>query len=675
MYLIRTAILATLLGATVAAAKDQDGHRVTDLADMNLEDLVNVEVTSVSKKEQKLSRTPAAVFVITQDEIRRSVATSVPELLRMVPGLMVARIDANSWAVSARGFNGRFANKMLVLVDGRSVYTPVFSGVYWDALDMPLDEIDRIEVIRGPGSVMWGANAVNGVINIILKHSVDTVGSAVTAGAGTFERGFGEARYGAEIPGRGWYRAYTRVAARGTTRLPGLGDAEDEWDSGRAGFRVDWTNRSGDQWMVEGGGYKSSAGHIAFSPFGERVTDPLFATRDRTGGSVTARWQRGSKWGTSSVQAYFDRFEIVEERSTESRSTAEVEFQQAFPTYGRHQLQFGLTTRFTSDRLGSYDGVKFDPAERSDPLFGTYMEDEIDVVRGRLKLWPGIKLEVNSRTGLEVQPGVRAELLVNKRNSIWGAVSRAVRTPSRRDMDLAQFPVGLIGEQFGLPVNVVLVGNPAFGSEVLVANELGWRRQFSKRVSLDIAGFFNRYTNLEDILQLAPKFELAPIPHLVVPGVFSNTQSGKSGGVEASLTWAPMHGVRLSPGYTWFDMRLRRLVPDSTPPAPLLYEKADPRNQFNLRSYMDLPKRFSFDSAFYYVSSVRPYGGAVPTNIAGYYRFDTQISKRFANGLEIGIAGENLQGGHHSEFAPEVFGRGALLGRSAYVRVGWRSVL
>jgi iron complex outermembrane receptor protein len=243
-------------------------------------------------------------------------------------------------------------------------------------------------------------------------------------------------------------------------------------------------------------------------------------------------------------------------------------------------------------------------------------------------------------------------------------------------MDLAQFPVGLIGEQAGLPVSVVLVGNPAFDSEVLVAHEIGWRRQFSKAVSLDIAGFLNRYTNLEDVLPMAPKFELAPVPHLVSPGVFSNTQSGRSGGVEASLTWAPMHGVRISPGYTWFDIRLRRLVPESTsPPPPLLYEKTDPRNQFNIRSYVDMPKRFSVDAAVYYVSSVRPYCGVVPTDIAGYYRVDAQVSKRFSNGLEIGIAGENLQGGHHPEFAPEVFGRGALLGRSAYVRVAWRSVL
>ncbi len=452
---VRLAFAALVAVAPYAAAGAETPADV-DFTALSLEELMDVEVTSVSKRPQRLADAAAAIFVITQEDIRRPGATNIPELLRMVPGVEVARIDANKWAVSVRGFNARFSNKLLVLIDGRSVYSPLFSSVFWDIHDLVLEDIERIEVIRGPGATMWGANAVNGVINIITRSAKDTQGALLSGGGGTEQRAFGTARYGGRIGDNLYYRGYVKAAKLDDGALASGDDGADGFHQSRSGFRLDWEPRDEDTLTLAGDLYRldngtTDASHPLFVP-------PYLSTWDdrgkAEGGSILANWSRHLS---------------ADAGLCGSADVIEADLQHDFSPLSGHRLVWGLGYRYTHTASDSTLYMRPSPANRSESLFSAFVQDEISLITDQLSLTLGSKFEHNDASGFEVQPTARLLWTPSPNHSLWAAVSRAVRTPSvsERDADLTAvvIPPGTPENPGPLPVEVALVGNDAIDSE------------------------------------------------------------------------------------------------------------------------------------------------------------------------------------------------------------------
>ncbi|MEK7408086.1 MAG: TonB-dependent receptor [Acidobacteriota bacterium] len=671
--------LVWLLPLALAGGDPPQSRRPRDLAEISLEELMNVEVTSVSKKEQPLNRVPAAVYVITREDIRRSGVTTIPEALRMVPGLQVARIDSSKWAISARGFNGRWSNKLLVMIDGRRVLSPVFSGVYWDMQDVFLEDVERIEVIRGPGATLWGAGAVNGVINVITRHAKDTQGGLVAGGYGTQEDRFGGLRYGGKA-GEAWYRVYFKYFLRDPFSRPSSdSDADhsdaDHWAARRTGFRMDWEPSERDQITVQGDAYHSHAGQIVsdFSlapPYNRTLEDRAEAH----GGNLLARWRRVfSSRSQMALQVYYDRASRAEAVNAETITTWDVDFQHRYRLGARHDLQWGVEGRFMSDYLPARPMRIFTPEREHWPLFSGFFQDEVSLVEGRLYLTLGTKLERNFHTGGDVQPGAQLLWNLNRNNTLWASVSRAARPPSRMNRDIRLNLTAMPGFG-GMPNVVSAFGNEDFRSESLRAHELGYRFQ-TKRFSADLTAFYNVYNRLESTRALTPFVEQTPEPvHLVLPITFGNDVKGKGYGAELAAAWNVADRWKLSGNYSWLRLRLR-----AAGTAPLLEpgrgEKDSPEHQAHLRSYLDLPKHLSFDAALYRVGSLPAPGGLLARPVVpAYTRVDTRLGWRPTPKLELSLAVENLLDARHAEFlaiesliVPGNQGR-----RNLYGKVTWR---
>jgi len=472
-----------------------------DLTDLSLEELMSIEVTSVSKKEQNLFLTPAAVHVITEEDIRRSGATNIPEALRLVPGLSVAQVDTNKWAITSRGFNGLFASKLLVLIDGRSVYTPLFSGVYWDVQDTLLEDLDRIEVIRGPGATVWGANAVNGVINIITKRSEETQGSFISSGGGSQETGFAGLRYGGSVGEDLHYRIYTKYFNRGNfARSSGL-EGADQWDVSRGGFRLDWKVSEKDSLTLHGDFYDGDMGQTLIFP----TLSPPFTVvlDDRTqvvGGNLVGRWTR-TVFDKSEieVQTYYDRSERNGALLGEVRDLFDLELKHHWSRSEGHDVVWGFGYRVTSDELRNSIVVSLDPLSRTDHLFNGFLQDEITLAPDGLWLTVGSKFEHNSYTGWEIQPSAKLMWMPHHRHALWTGVSRAVRMPARTNsefrINFAAYP-----DPTGLLTLISIFGNPDLSAEDLLAYELGYRFQPKSSLSFDVATFYNVYKDLMSTL-------------------------------------------------------------------------------------------------------------------------------------------------------------------------------
>ena len=639
-----------------------------DLSEASLETLMNIEVTSASKKQEKLSQTAAAIFVITQEDVRRSGATSIPELLRMVPGLNVAHIDANKWAISARGFNDRFANKMLVLMDGRTVYTPLFSGVYWDVQDTLLEDIERIEVIRGPGATLWGANAVNGVINVITKQAKDTQGGLVTAGAGNQERGFSAVRYGGKLNGRGYYRFFAKYVNRDNFANPSGQDAADGWAILRGGFRTDWNLTSRDSLTVQGDFYNGSAGETV--PGVTSLSPPItgfFDDRNHlAGGDLLGRWNhKFSARSDTTLQLYYDRSNRRDTQLGEVRHTFDLDLQHHVILGTRHDIVWGLEYRFTTDQTTGSLTISFNPSSRGDHFFNAFLQDEVVLFPDRLRLMLGTKFDDNPYSGLEILPNFRLLWTPHPHHAVWAAFSKADRVPSRADaglrLNLAAFPGA------GGTTNLLaLLGNPQLEDEHVWANELGYRAQLSKRLSLDLATFYNSYDDLRSSVPGTPFFESTPpLPHLVLPLVFQNALRGETHGVEAAASWQAASRWKLSGGYTWFQPRLGRIASVGNASTTTTTENSP--HQWNLRSNLNLPRRLELDTSLYYVGRLSNAG------IPSYVRFDGRLGWRPTESLEISVVLQNLLDDRHPEFgSPRQAVEATEVKRSAYAKLTWR---
>jgi iron complex outermembrane receptor protein len=675
------AVLLALMPSETAWGQNPPSHQTAqasprDLTQVSLENLMNVEVTSVSKTEQKLSRTAAAVFVITQEDIRRSGATNIPDLLRMVPGMDVGQINGSTWAIGSRGFNQQFANKLLVMVDGRTVYSPTFSGTFWDTLDVPLFDIERIEVIRGSGGSVWGANAVTGVISIFTKKTAETSGTTVEAGAGNIEQGFGLVQYGGKAGKDTDFRLYTSYFNQShLLDLNGQSGA-DGWHRMRGGFRADSQLTAKDSLMVEGDISVGREGEFGFEL--PSVTSPGFVAVseeiDLANGSLEAVWNHTySERSNSSLQFSYAQNRRDDPLNPELRNTFDLDYRHQFSIGDRQDIVWGLGYRYTADQIGGSLKVAMNPPNRVLQLFDSFVQDQIALVPERVYLTVGTKLEHNDYTGFEVMPSVRASWSPSDRHMLWVAVSKALRAPSRNDTNLV-LNIGDIAPPGGTPILLRLLGNPAFQDERLIAYEAGYRTMVSKHFSVDVALYINDWKHLQTTEPSVSFFEPTPLPaHEVQVLTYENLMYGESHGVEISANWSVRDWWSLGAGFApaWEHMHTD---PGSLDTQTVLFVQGNaPDHPAQLRSHMDLQHGMTWDVSAYFVDSLVNQGPLSNLTIPSYTRLDSGLTWKAWEGITFSVVGQNLLKDHHMEFE-DVNGsmQSGQIKRSGYAKLTWR---
>ncbi len=667
------ALLCSFSKTIQADNKPRNKKDVDQLLTLSIEELMQVEVTSVSRRAQKLSGTPSAIFVITQDDIRRSGVTSIPEVLRMAPGVDVARVGTDKWSISIRGFNGRFANKLQVLIDGRSVYTPLFSGVIWSQQDTMLEDVERIEVIRGPGATVWGANAVNGVINIITKKAADTQGMLFTAGGGSFEQGFVSARYGGMLGGNTPFRIYAKAFNRDhSTTLAGT-SAHDDWQSVRAGFRVDHTQGI-DQLTIQGDIFANRIGDSLMQPSLIAPFSRLdIVNATEKGGNIRLRWDRTfSEKSSIMLQTYYDRVDNQLAPWTRYAESFDIDFQHRLPLLQQHDVTWGLNYRLYNNKVAETELTTFTPSQRTNHNFSAFIRDDIGLLPEKLTLTLGTRLDHNDFTGLEVQPNGRLMFTPDPQNSMWLSISRAVRIPSRGENDVTiagRVMPGIPGmPAFPVPVLMVVQGNHQFQAEKLIAYELGYRRRLTDNASIDLAGFFNDYSQLRDFRfgRMIPGS--GPIPHLILPVIFSNDTTAHSYGFESSVDWRPRDNWRLQGSYSFLQIHTAsnpefRDLDSSSGGA----HKANPNHQLSVRSHYDFSEKLQLNLWLRYVSGLSFF------TIPSYVTMDAKLAWKPIKNTEFFVVGQNLFSQYHresqSDFIPSL---ATYVQRGVYAGVEWR---
>jgi iron complex outermembrane recepter protein len=641
--------------ATSPARADPNPSTVERLRRLSIEQLMNVTVTSVARRPQKLLRTAAAVQVITHEQITRSGATSIPEALRLADNLEVAQKNSHDWAISARGFNTDLANKLLVMIDGRSVYTPLFSGVFWDVQDYLLEDIDRIEVISGPGGTLWGANAVNGVINIITQSAKNTQGFYAEEAGGTELHELAGVRYGGAISSDTWFRVYAKYADRGDEVMSDGAPGLDSWRQGRSGFRIDSDPSSQDALMLEGDFYD---GH---------EYEPTGGEAETSGGDILGRWSRRfSEHSDMQLQSYIDHTHLLDPQPAltlgtlelappgvlqDDLTTYDVDFQDRFDAVAYQHIVWGLGFRRTHDAVVNAPGVAFLPNVLDQNLYSTFVQDEI-ALKPNLNFIAGTKLEHDAYTGWEWQPSVRAQWSFANEESLWAAISRAVRTPSRIDHDLYE----------AAPPNpLILKGSPNFVSEQLLAYELGYRGQLGPRFGSSVSTFYNIYHDLRST---------GVTPGTILPFYFANNLEGDTYGLELSGDYQLRPTCALHFGYDLLKEHLH-VVPGQVDINHALNETADPEHQFFLRSSMDLPRNVQFDAALRWIDTLHNNNGPTPGTVPAYFELDSRIAWKVRPQIELSIDGRNLLHADHVEYGFPGPTR-IEIARSVYAKITWR---
>jgi len=635
------------------------------LADASLEELMNITVTSVSKTEQTLARTSAAVFVINQDDIRRSGAVNIPDLLRMAPGVDVEQIDANAWAISIRGFNQRYSNKVLVMVDGRTVYTPAFSGVYWDQIDLPLEDIERIEVIRGPGASVWGANAVNGVISILTKSSKDTQGTLVTAGGGSQMKSLAQVRYGGTAGSEGTYRVFGKFFDVANSAAVTGGPASDHWTRMHGGFRADWNLSKRDTLAVEGDLFSNEESQTRQTSFIPGVPERIFVQgADVAGGDLMARWNHTATSGSeSSVQAYYDTYRRDDLGTPLVTKRFDLDFQDHLYAGRRNEIVWGLGYRANSTKISPGYATSFSPLSQTTSLYSAFLQDEIRLSDSFL-LTVGGKLEHNPYTGFEIEPSVRLSWSPPSATyGIWASASRALRQPSRQDVDvranLETIPLGPDSSE-----TLRLFGNRDIKDEEVRDYELGYRSQLTKNLSLDVATFLSFYSHLETVVPQAPITISASPLVLQIPLIYGNNANATTYGGETSLTWRAAARWKITTGYSLLHAVLRKHAPQDLPTNTVATDF--PQNMFQVRSIFNLSTKTEFDQSLYYTARLP--GGVIP----GHARLDIRLARRIGESVEVSVVGQNLLRRGSLEYgdAPGIVGTQSV--RSVYGKITWR---
>ncbi len=611
-----------------AQVTDESSRTVNSLKELSLDELINLEVTSVSGRAEKLTEVASAIQVVTGNDIRRSSATRLPEALRLASNLQVAQLNSYSWVVGARGFNGDFANKMLVMLDGRSAYTPLFAGVLWDVQNTLLEDVDRIEVVSGPGGSLWGANAVNGVINVITKDARDTQGTYISAAAGSALKEAAAVRYGGAAGRDTYFRVYGQYFDRDSTELASGADAADAWHLAQTGFRVDSHPSDTRTLTVQGDLYH---GNEATMPESEASGENLLT---RFTGDL-------GNDATLTLQAYYDHTwrRDVPSTITDDLTTFDFQLQHGFRWGHRQRLLWGLDYRSTRDDVATSTAlVGILPPRRLLELYSGFIQDEIALQADRLKLTIGTKVEHNDFSGWEVQPSVRLAWTPTSQHTVWAAISRAVRTPSRFDTD------------YHIPKAppFVINGGPEFESEEAMAYEVGYRVQPKAGVSLSLAGYINEYRNLYNVQTLT------------FPYTIENGAEGRSWGVELSGVWQPAERWRLRAGYNHFEKELNSKSGHVAAPNVLLSLGNDPADQVFLQSILELGAGWECDVTARYV------GALVQSGVPDYCVADVRLAWSGSR-WEIALVGQNLGDRAHVEF-----GTNQEIPRSGYAKLTWR---
>ena len=644
---------ATALGLLAVLASPLAAQRATSVAvrltELSLEELMEVEVTTVSKHREKLTSAPAAVSSLNADDLQRAAAKTLPDALRLVPGMQVGRVSAHGAAISARGFADVFANKLLVLQDGRSVYTPLFSGVYWDAQDTMFEDIERIEVVRGPGGTLWGANAVNGVINILTKPASETQGGLAAVTAGTDPRISARARYGGALDRATHFRVYAKHTHHDDTHAVAGGDSADDWRLSQTGFRVDRQNTADNTLTLQGDAYRAREDQIFIlasnlPPF----TRSTLSRSAFEGANLLGRWtQRSADERELMVQGYFDYTGRDTAIFGETRRTFDLEAQHRFSA-PRQQITLGLGYRTTADRIKNTPDITLVPARRRIDLWNAFVQDDIELSRNT-RLILGSKLEHNDFTGWEVQPGMRLLWTPDDRQTFWASAARAVRTPSRAEDDVRLRQITTIPG-----VSIVSSGSRNFDSEVLAAFEAGWRFHARDRFSIDLATFVNRYRGLRTSeltpgsLQLLGQLSspVPPRPPIVLMATQANGLRGETYGGELALAAHVASGWRLRAAYSHLETALHRSSASTDGSAERAGEGRTPKHQGYLWSQHDFSARWRFDWI------VRAVSRLPSLRVPRYVTADARLAWRPAERIELSISGRNLLDRHHPEFPP-----------------------
>lgn len=659
---LAASVALALSGTTALAVPQQSSTR--ELKRLSLEELMSVEITSVSRTEESLQSAAAAIAIVSNEDIERSGATSIPEALRLVPGLHIARRNSSYWAMSARGFSSSNSEKLLVLSDSRSLYTPLFSGVLWDAQEYVLEDIDRIEVIRGPGAALWGSNAVNGVINITTKNARDTQGTHLEAALGDEEEVNAAARYGGTIGEDVYFRVFAKHGERDDTFQPRIAGSDD-WRLTRAGVRADWDVSAADTVTLLAGAYRGDVGQYTPSVALTGVAGVEGELRtDLTGGNVLARWQhRIDDDSELQVRFYYDRTDRDDPSFEDVLDTYDLDFQHGFRLGSfaavPHEILWGVNYRFTHNSNTSKSFFALDPSDSDDSVVSAFVQDQMPFGE-HVQLTLGSKFGYNEFSGFEVQPSIRAAWDIAASASIWGAVSRAVRVPTRLERDIS-----IDATPNANPV-LRLVGNEDFESEELIAYELGVRWQAAPELSFDVAAFHHDYDGLAS-LELGTPFVDPRDGRTVIPLENRNLTDGDSHGVEALITFIPLSSWRLTASYSYIELSLDPRGMDIN--RGKLLEGATPRHQWALRSLLDLTGSVQLDAQFRSSSAVRSSQELVTGGIPGYSELDVRVAWRATEQLQLSIVGQNLLHDHHPEFgAPLTRGE---IERGVYGKIAW----
>jgi iron complex outermembrane receptor protein len=650
-----TTLGLTLSMAAATALADNSATTIGQLKQLNVEDLMNVEVTSVARHPEKLLDSASAIQVITQEDIRRSGATSIPEALRLADNLEVAQKNSHDWAISARGFNTDLGNKLLVMIDGRTVYTPLYSGVFWDVQDYLLEDIDRIEVISGPGGALWGANAVNGVINIITKSAKDTEGVYTDAGGGSQLQDFAGARYGGQLGADTQIRVYGKYFDEGDEIQTDRSSASDSWRQGRAGFRIDSEASAQDKLTVQGDFYASYE------------NEPTGGTADSNGSNLLGRWTRNLSIDSElSLQSYFDQTHLADPVAPliaagmpitpagtfyDDLATYDVDFQHRLRVDTRDELTWGVGFRHTHDAVTNTAGLGFFPTVLDQNLYSAFVQDEFKL-HPSLSLTLGTKLEHNDYTGFEFEPDARISWALGSSQNLWAAVSRAVRTPSRIDHDLSEGTP---------PYLVILKGGSDFISETLIAYELGYRAQVTSKFTTSVSTFYNQYNDIRST---------SFTPVTILPLYFANNLEGDTYGLEFSGNYQVTEAWSLHAGYSLLREKLR-VKPGQFDLSNAANETADPKHQLSIRSSLNLPKRVELDGSLRWVDSLITNSGPTLGTVPSYFELDMRLAWHAGERFELSLTGENLLHSNHPEYGFPGPTR-VEIQRSAYAKLAWR---
>jgi iron complex outermembrane receptor protein len=645
-----------------------DESAVNPAKQLTLEQLGDVEVTTATKEPAQVWKTPAAIYVITQEDIQRSGATSIPDALRLAPGVEVARIDSNKWSIGIRGFGSRLSRDVLVLIDGRTVYTTLLAGTYWEAQNLLLADVERIEVIRGPGGTIWGPNAVNGVINIITKSSKDTHGAYVSVEGGSVDQGTVSARYGGGNGKTFDYRAYAMGFLRGP-EFHSDGQNYDSWRNVQGGFRMDFSGSDRDTFTLQGDLYDEGAGEtVTATTYAPPYSQTLTGTALLSGGNILGRWQRSLGEGKDfQLQGYYDRTSRREPNFIDLRNTFDVDFLDRFRLPARQQISWGLGARWSlGDNPTVVSGLTFSPLQRTDQLFTAFFQDEIALVPARLSLSLGTKLLHTNYAGLQLQPSARLLWTPTEKQTLWTAFTHAVRTPSAAERAFNLSGFGGIDAGSGLPVFARFGANANFESEQLNGYEAGYRRLLFKQIYFDISAFYNHYSDLfsEDIIG-APFIENNPPPtHILLPAEFGNGLLGTTRGIEFSPEWRPTAFWRLRASYSFLQMEVEKSPYSLDVEPPQSVEGSSPRHQAVIESGFDFLKVLNLDLTYRYVSALSA------LHVSSYSTGDVRFAWRVTRNYQLEVVGQNLLQPYHYEF-PSDPGPNVAVKRSVYGQITW----